>query len=73
MSKSKLDSQPVYVGTNGVRTFFGDKSRMWIARRLKNDPKFPRPVYFGKLPHWRIDWLELYASQAPTTPQANVA
>jgi hypothetical protein len=62
-----------YVGTKGVRIFFGGKSAMWIWRKLKNDPRFPKPVYFGKLPHWRVDWLELYAAEAPTTPSQGVA
>ena len=74
MTEAKPESiKAVYVPTKGVQAFFGGKSRMWVARKLKNDPRFPKPVYFGKLPHWRVEWLEKYAAEAPTTPEGVAA
>ena len=45
-----------------VRALCGDTSDMWLWRRLKNDPTFPRPIYIGRRRFWRqadvIAWLE---------------
>jgi hypothetical protein len=65
--------QPVFTPTRGVQTFFGGVSRMWVNRRRRYDPRFPKPVFFGSdRPLWRIADLEKYAAGAPTTPEAGV-
>lgn len=33
---------------------------MWIERRLKDDPTFPKPVYLGRLRYWKISDLETW-------------
>jgi hypothetical protein len=30
---------------------------MWVERRLKSDPEFPRPVYISTRRYWRLDDL----------------
>jgi predicted DNA-binding transcriptional regulator AlpA len=36
-----------YLTTTQVRARYGGRSTMWIARKLKTDPTFPRPVKLG--------------------------
>lgn len=58
-----------FTNTNGVRQFFGGVSKMWVNRRMRLDPKFPRPHYFGlKVPHWRIAEIKAYAEQCERAP-----
>lgn len=40
-----------------VRARYGGVSHMWIERRLKGDPKFPRPLYIAKRRFWRVQEL----------------
>jgi predicted DNA-binding transcriptional regulator AlpA len=46
--------------TRQVQVRYGDVSHMWIERRLKDDPDFPRPVKFGRLRFWDEDELDSY-------------
>jgi predicted DNA-binding transcriptional regulator AlpA len=43
-----------------LRERYGDVSHMWIERRLKRDPTFPRPVKLGgsSLRMFDLDQLE---------------
>jgi hypothetical protein len=31
---------------------------MWIERRLRDDPDFPHPIYFGRIRMWDEDLLD---------------
>jgi len=44
-----------FLTTKQLRERWGGCSHMLIERRLKSDPRFPRPVQFGK--RWRL-WAE---------------
>ena len=46
--------------TRQVQERYGDCSHMWIERRLKDDPDFPRPVKFTRLRMWAEDELDVY-------------
>lgn len=37
-----------YSTSRQVRERYGDRSAMWLWRKLKHDPKFPRPMSMGK-------------------------
>jgi len=37
-----------YSTARQVRERYGDRSGMWLWRKLKSDPKFPRPMSMGK-------------------------
>ena len=37
----------VYITTAQLRQRYGNLSHMWVERKLRNDPEFPRPVCFG--------------------------
>jgi predicted DNA-binding transcriptional regulator AlpA len=39
---------------------YGDKSTMWLWRRLKFDPKFPRPVVIGGRRYFDEDELDAF-------------
>ena len=36
-----------FLSSKQVRARYGDRSKMWLVRRLKKDPKFPRPTKLG--------------------------
>ena len=39
---------------------YGGRSQMWLWRKLRDDPKFPRPTYLGRLRFFKISELEEY-------------
>jgi predicted DNA-binding transcriptional regulator AlpA len=45
-----------------LRQLCGGVSDMWLWRRLRDDPTFPRPIYVNKRRFWReadvVAWLE---------------
>jgi hypothetical protein len=43
------------------------KSPMWLTRRRK-DPNFPKPIYIGIHPHFRLGDLRRWEDGLPTTP-----
>ena len=50
----------VWLSTNQVLARYGGRSQMWLWRKIRNDPKFPRPVHFGRLQFFRLADLEAY-------------
>jgi hypothetical protein len=53
-----------------VRQRYGGVSRMWIERRLKSDPRFPRPEKFGNslLRMFDLDALESWERSSVAHP-----
>lgn len=49
----------IFLNARMLRERYG-VSHMWIARRLRDDPTFPAPVYFGRLRYWRVDEIEAW-------------
>jgi hypothetical protein len=43
-----------------LRARYGGKSHMWIVRKLKNDPDFPRPSYDGRMQIFNIAEFDEY-------------
>ena len=39
---------------------YGGRSQMWFWRKLRDDTKFPRPMYLGRLRFFKISELEEY-------------
>ncbi len=62
------ESKPKYTRRRGVQTFFGGVSRMWIYRRLADDPAFPKPVWIGGEAFFLVEALEQYAKDAANRP-----
>jgi predicted DNA-binding transcriptional regulator AlpA len=52
-----------------VLVYFGNVSKMWIERRLEDDPTFPKPVYIKGKRYWMVveleDWLGRQPRSAP--------
>jgi len=46
--------------TSAVQKRYGDRSRMWIERRLDDDPAFPKPIYIAKRRYWHLSELVAY-------------
>ncbi len=53
MSLSKEDDDRM-VPTVEVQRRYGNVSHMWVERRIKGDPTFPRPMYIAKRRYWRV-------------------
>jgi hypothetical protein len=62
MSQKPPESNPkqIWVSARQLRNRYGNRSHMWVERRLKNDADFPKPVKFGRLRFWDLDLLEAY-------------
>lgn len=48
------DDPNALVPTSQLRARYGGVSHMWVERRLKDDPDFPRPLYIAKRRFWRV-------------------
>ena len=55
-----VPADAVWMTTNQVRSRYGGRSSMWLYRKLRSDPKFPRPTYFGRMQFFRVSELEAY-------------
>jgi predicted DNA-binding transcriptional regulator AlpA len=53
-----------YLTAKQLRGRYGNRSHMWIERRLTEDPNFPRPVYFGRFRFWALDEIEQWERAA---------
>ena len=65
LSNRKREPAPVpagavYISAPQVLARYGGRSHMWLVRKLENDPRFPRPEYFGRLKFFKISALEEY-------------
>jgi predicted DNA-binding transcriptional regulator AlpA len=56
-----------WLSARQVRERYGGRSAMWIERRLKADPRFPRPTKFGRLRFWDRDAIEAWERTAAQT------
>ena len=43
-----------------VRSRYGDVSAMWVWRRVKHDPEFPRPLIISGRQYFDLDQLDAY-------------
>lgn len=51
------DDPNALIPTAQLRARYGGVSHMWVERRLKDDPDFPRPLYIAKRRFWRVGEL----------------
>ena len=59
MHSSLFDgSNEQLLNSRQVRDFFGGVSSMWLPRRLRNDPSFPRPIPIAKRFYWKLGDLK---------------
>ena len=50
----------VFASSVQVRNRYGGKSEMWLWRKLRNDPNFPKPRYDGRLMQFVVSELNAY-------------
>ena len=62
-----------YMSGRQLRRRYGDVSHMWIERRLKNDPDFPQPEYFGSQRFFKISAVESCERLCATRQRQKVA
>jgi hypothetical protein len=64
---SRDDDDTLYSGVR-LRRHFGGVSHMWLRRRLQTDANFPRPVYIGSIPFYRLGDVRRWEAGLPTAP-----
>lgn len=63
-----------FTNSNGVRAFFGGRSKAWLWRLRRDDSRFPKPIFFGNQnPHWRIADLKAYAARCEADSKNHAA
>jgi len=63
-----------YLTSRQVRERYGDRSAMWLWRKLKYDPRFPRRMVMGKNLHlFDEDQLDAYDATLREAPDATAA
>jgi predicted DNA-binding transcriptional regulator AlpA len=62
-----------YLISKQVRERYGDRSQMWIWRRLKYDARFPRPILIGNRQHFDEAELDAYDEALRAEAAATVA
>ena len=68
MPTTPKNAPQVYLTAANLRARYG-RTDMTIHRWLR-DPEmnFPRPYYFGRYRHWRIDELEIWEEEQARKP-----
>jgi predicted DNA-binding transcriptional regulator AlpA len=55
------DKPRTYLTATQVRARYGGRSSMWLWRKLKHDPSFPRPLVMGRSTRlFSVDELDAY-------------
>jgi hypothetical protein len=58
---SPVPAGAVWITAGQVRARYGGKSAAWLDEKVKTDPAFPKPDYFGtRLRHFNLAKLEKY-------------
>jgi hypothetical protein len=68
-----VPSDAVYISRTQLQNRWGGVSHMWIERRLKDNPDFPKPKFMGRLRFWKISELEAYERSCATSRVKEVA
>jgi predicted DNA-binding transcriptional regulator AlpA len=59
-SPKPLPPDAVWATSLQVRARYGGTSDMWIYRKIKHDPDFPKPSYLGRLMMFSVSELDQY-------------
>ena len=67
MQNHSIDDTELWT-TAQSRQYLGAVSHMFIERRCKDDPTFPKPIYIAKRRYWRsgaiMEWVRSKAVAA---------
>jgi hypothetical protein len=55
-----IPADAVWMTSNQLRARYGGKSHMWIVRKLRNDPDFPKPAYDGRMQIFSVAEFDEY-------------
>ena len=55
-----IPADALWITSNQVRARYGGKSDMWLWRKIKHDPDFPKPTYDGRLMQFSVPALDDY-------------
>jgi predicted DNA-binding transcriptional regulator AlpA len=56
----RVPADAIWLTSNQVCARYGAKSQMWLWRKIKRDPDFPKPVYFGRMMMFLVAELDAY-------------
>jgi hypothetical protein len=67
------ESDDIYLNARQLLARYGGKSQMWLYRRLRDDPSFPRPIYIAKHRYWKlstqVEWEKQQAANPAPSPR----
>jgi uncharacterized protein (DUF924 family) len=52
-----------YLTAAQVKERYGNRSDMWLTRKLRHDPKFPRPMMSGRMRLYDSDEIDAYDAE----------
>jgi hypothetical protein len=61
----------VFIGMAQLRKRWGNCSHMFIERKLKNDPTFPKPYHPGRRRLFALDEIEAYEQASITRKEGS--
>jgi hypothetical protein len=64
-------TQKRYATASQVRERYGGRSAMWLWRRMKDDPRFPKPLVIAKRLYFDLDLLDAYDQGARRSSDEN--
>ena len=60
----------VYLTSQDVLRRYGNRSHMWLVRRLADDKDtFPKPTKMGRLKFWKLSELEAWEKRCAAQPR----
>lgn len=69
-SRHELQHEDRRVSSAFIRQRFGGVSHMWVERRLKGDPTFPRPIYIARRRFWSLAEITAWERSLATRQSA---
>ena len=61
-----VPSDAVWITSRQLLSRYGGRSDMWLWRKLRDDPDFPRPRYHGHLKMFNVAALDDYEKKLTT-------
>jgi predicted DNA-binding transcriptional regulator AlpA len=55
-----VPTSAVWITSNQTCERYGGRSLMWLWRKVKTDPAFPKPIYMGRMQYFSVAALDAY-------------
>lgn len=59
-SPTPIPADALWLTSSQVCARYGGRSQMWLWRKVKNDPNFPKPHYSGRMQLYSVPELNAY-------------